>query len=98
MSNLTKKVDGLFTILIFQFSVGWTHPAHGLDFTVGALGVPGNFFVADLRKEVFHPSGNCLYGDQKRHPRKNTHTQPSIRVNGKAVDTCSAGTAHRFCG
>jgi len=91
MGHMTKKVDGLFTIPIFQFSVRRTHPAHGLDFTAGTLGVPGNFFVADLRKEAFPSFLETSFAEIKSvTPRKNTNTQHSIRVDGKAVDTRSA--------
>jgi len=50
--------------------------------------MPGYFFVADLRKEAFPSFLETTFAEIKSiTPRKNTNTQPSVRVNGKAVDT-----------
>jgi hypothetical protein len=45
--HLAQKIHWSFSIGTFQFTIGRTHAAHGLELATGAFGLAGYFFLPD---------------------------------------------------
>src|SRR5208282_1749365 len=99
VSHLTKKFDRSFRVAAFEFAVGGTHAAQGLQATMSADGLALTFRLTNLlqlavpafRKAAFAEVIAIAVGNH-------TDGQVALRINGATILSAAAGVFFRAMG